>query len=105
MSGGSYDYLFCREVNELFSVDALDNMESIEVHLLSTGYDDIAKDVRRLIEYIKSADNRISVLHEQLGGVFKAVEWYDSGDYSKGTMKKELEKYRTGAKETETCTK
>jgi hypothetical protein len=99
MSGGSYNYLFCKEVPDLFSASSLQDMEQIEAALLSCGYKDIAKDVRRLIEYINSAENRISVLHEQLSGVFKAIEWHDSGDWGKDSLHKALDAYRSGEKE------
>lgn len=99
MSGGSYNYLFCKEVPDLFSGSSIKDMEDMEATLLSCGYKDIAKDVRRLIEYINSAENRISVLHEQLRDVFHAVEWYDSGDYGKASLYKALDAYRSGEKE------
>lgn len=101
MSGGSFGYLYCKEVEDLFGCSSLENMEEMEAYLLRFGYKDIAKDVRRLIEYIQSAENRISVLHEQLADVFHAVEWYVSGDYGRDTMLKALERYRTGQTETE----
>jgi len=50
--------------------------------------------VRRLIEYIKTAENRIGVLSEQLNGVFHAVEWWESGDIGDASLAKALENYR-----------
>lgn len=54
MSGGSYDYLFCKETCELFNYSNIRTLEEMESRFLGLGYDDIAKDFRRLIEYIKS---------------------------------------------------
>lgn len=96
MSGGSMGYLYNKEVPDLFDADHLAHMETAEAMLLDRGYKDIAKDVRRLIEYINSAENRIGVLHEQLRGVFHAVEWYISADYGDNSLIRELEKYRRG---------
>lgn len=96
MSGGSMGYLYNKEVSDLFSPDYLAHMETAESMLLGMGYKDIAKDVRRLIEYINSAENRIGVLHEQLRGVFHAVEWRISADYGDDSLVRELEKYRRG---------
>ena len=62
--------------------------------LIKYGYEDIAKDTQRLIEYIKSAKCTIGTLKEILEPVFHAVEWYESADYSKETMIEILEKYR-----------
>lgn len=94
MSGGSLGYLYCKEARDLF--DAIENLEDAEQCLLQRGDKDIAMDVRRLIEYIKTAENRISVLHENLAGVFKAVEWYGSGDWGEESLQRALDKYRNG---------
>lgn len=93
MSGGSLNYLYCKdEVNEL--LNAIPDMEYVEKYLIEEGYKDISMDVRRLIEYILIATNKIKCLSSQLSPVFKAVEWYESGDYSKETLIKVLDKYR-----------
>ena len=96
MSGGSLDYLYCKEPEELFIHTG--EIEEVEDILLRYGYTDIARDVRRLIEYIKSAYVRIDVLSEQLKDVFHAVEWRESCDYGDDDLIKHLELYRTGKK-------
>ena len=93
MSGGSHNYLCYAEIPDILSRTS--DMESMEQSLLSLGYTDIAKDVRRLIEYCLSAENRISVLFEQLEDVFHAIEWYDSGDIGKESLIERLEQYRS----------
>lgn len=92
MSGGSLGYVCYCQTNELFN--RIGDLEEAEAYLLSNGYNDIAKDVRRLIEYLFSAENRISVLHEQLSNVLHAIEWHISADYGEDTAKKVLEEYR-----------
>lgn len=94
MSGGSLNYLCFKEPHELF--EHIDDLKSVEEFLLARGDTDIAKDVRRLIEYIRSAENRVSVLSEQLKDVFKAVEWYISADYGANSLQKALNRYRGG---------
>lgn len=94
MSGGSLNYLCYKEPAELFN--HLEDLEMAEQYLLAKDYKDIAADVRRLMEYIKSAENRIGVLSEQLNNVLHAVEWYISADYSENTLRKALEEYRAG---------
>ena len=96
MSGGCMNYLYFKAVPDLFAQESIDDMEFTEALLLAEGYLDIAKDVRRLIEYIKSAENRIGVLHEHLAGVFLAAEWYLGADYGKDSLIRDLEKYRRG---------
>ena len=99
MSGGSHNYLCYAEVQELLSGTRIADMEDMEQRLIQLGYVDVAKDVRRLIEYCKSAEIRIGVLFEQLDEVFRAVEWYDSADIGKDSLIKRLEEYRKGGAE------
>lgn len=97
MSGGSHDYLCYAEMPDIIGRTV--DMEEMEQDLIELGYTDIAKDVRRLIEYCKSAQIRIGVLFEQLKEVFHDVEWYSSADIGKDTLIKCLEQYRKGGEE------
>lgn len=92
MSGGSFNYLYCKDTRELFN--AVEDLEDVEQYLLQRGDKDIARDVRRLIEYIMTAENRISVLQENLAEVFKAVEWRVSADWGEESLQRALDKYR-----------
>lgn len=96
MSGGSHNYLCCAGVQELLSGCRISDMEEMEQILIVEGYTDIAKDVRRLIEYCKSAEIRIVVLFEQLEDVFHDIEWYHSADIGRDRLIKTLERYRKG---------
>lgn len=95
MSGGSLGYVYSKEPEELLEQSNLEYLQHTEERLLKLGYIDIARDVRRLIEYSISARNRIDVLHDQLRDVFRAVEWELSGDYGRDDLIRVLEKYRT----------
>ena len=101
MSGGSYNYLFCKETCELFDYSNIRTLEEMESRFLGLGYDDIAKDFRRLIEYIKSANNRVEVLGNQLNNLMHDIEWYDSGDIGEDTLAKRVEEYRTKQPQTD----
>ena len=94
MSGGSYDYLYCKEHWELFEYSNVRMLEEMESRFLELGYEDVAKDFRRLIEYIKSANNRVEVLSNRLLDMMRDIEWYDSGDIGKDTLAERVEKYR-----------
>jgi hypothetical protein len=96
MSGGSFGYLCYKDVPELMEPSSISNLEIMVQHLQLYGYEDIARDTQRLIEYIRSASIRIEVLSENLNDVFHAVEWHESGDTGRETMIAELEKYRNG---------
>lgn len=90
------NYLYCKEPEQLFECGRVEDLETAAAVLINDGYKDIATDVLRLAEYIKSAQIRVGVLHEQLQDVLHAVEWYMSADYGKGTMHKHLDAYRAG---------
>lgn len=92
MSGGSFNYLYCRDIDELMNNTS--DLEEMRDYLISYGYEDIAKDTQRLIEYIKSAECVIGTLKDMLEPVFHAVEWYESADWGKEKMIEVLEKYR-----------
>lgn len=92
MSGGAFNYLCYKEIEEIFNHTG--DLEDMRESLIKYGYEDIAKDTQRLIEYIKSAKCTIGTLKEMLEPVFHAVEWYESADYGKDTMIEILEKYR-----------
>ena len=94
MSGGSFNYLCYAEMPDVLGRTA--DMKDMERVLIALGYNDIARDVRRLIEYCKSAENRIGVLFEQLEDVFHDIEWERSGDIGKDDLFNTLEKYRNG---------
>lgn len=96
MSGGSHNYLCYTELHELICNSRIADMEDMEQYLIAEGYCDIAKDVRRLIEYCKSAEIRIGVLFEQLETVFHDIEWYHSADIGRDSLIATLEKYRKG---------
>lgn len=97
MSGGSYEYLYCKETEELFSkATYFDDMaETLE----KLNYLDVARDMRRLSEYIKSAYNRVDVLASQLRPIMKAVEYYEDCDYGEDTVQEVINEYRQGGKE------
>ena len=94
MSGGSLSYLYNKQFPDVCNY--IDEMKKVEKELISRGYTDIARDVRRLIEYCLTAENRISVLSQNLSDVFHAVEWYYSSDYGEKNMLKAFDEYRAG---------
>lgn len=94
MSGGRYDYLFCEKTEELFTSYNVRILEEMEQSFVGLGYEDVAKDFRRLIEYIKSANIRVGVLGDQLNSMMHDIEWYDSGDIGRDTLAKGVERYR-----------
>ena len=94
MSGGSFNYLYCKDPEELFSnVEYIVDMSDLALKL---GYEDIALDLTRLAEYIKSAKIRVTVLQGQLREVMHALEWYDCCDIGEDSLREHIEEYRQG---------
>lgn len=96
MSGGSWNYLYTKEIDDLMQYSNIETLEEMADYLNQNRYEDVAKDTRRLVEYIKSAKIRVGTLFEILGPVFKAVEWYCSGDWGKDRVGRAIEEYRNG---------
>ena len=96
MSGGHYDYLYCKEPEELFKAENLCELEDMTEDACNLGYEDISKDLARLLEYIKSARIRVEVLSKQLNKVMKGLEYYQSCDIGKDSLNKIIEDYRKG---------
>lgn len=94
MSGGSWNYLYCKDIDGLMNGSSTELLQDMVDRLNSAGFKDVAKDTQRLVEYIKSARIRIETLFEALSPVFKAVEWFDSGDWGEETLNNEILKYR-----------
>lgn len=94
MSGGSWDYLYSKDIDELMNGSSTELLQDMADRLNSAGFEDVAKDTQRLVEYIKSASIRIETLFEVLSPIFKAVEWFDSGDWGEETLNNEVLKYR-----------
>ena len=82
----------------------IETLEEMADYLNQNGYEDVAKDTRRLVEYIKSAKIRVETLFEMLSPVFKAVEWYCIGDLCKDRVGKLIEEYRNGKGDSECVT-
>lgn len=97
MSGGSYDYLYCKDPEELLGkANDIDDMAGT---LIKMGHFDVAKDMTRLAEYIRSAYIRIDVLSKQLKPIMKAVEWYESADIGADELQKAVNEYRNGGQD------
>lgn len=96
MSGGSYDYLYCKETSELFQLQNIANIDDMATVLRRKGYEDVARDMLRLAEYLKSAWNRVDVLSDQLKDVMRSVEWYESCDFGDNDLERHINDYREG---------
>jgi hypothetical protein len=83
MSGGSYDYLYFH-VAELGGHSGM--LETMAERLEGLPYaTEAAVATRRILE---------SIGDEKLAEVWRAVEWWDSGDYGEDQVRQVIEEYR-----------
>ena len=93
MSGGSYDYLCCKDADEIGSM--AEQMQRMADRLAKLGYaDDAAKETMETLLEIRQARNRIQTRLDRLRDVWRSVEWWDSCDTSEEGLKDALSKYR-----------
>ena len=80
MSGGSWDYLCHKRIEDL--INEVELVYKMWDRLTSDGYSDAAKQTYLIGNEIDKFKNRMQVLLDDIHSVWKAVEWYDSGDIS-----------------------
>lgn len=94
MSGGSFDYLYCKDPSDLFNCSAIQSIDEMATILISHGDIDVAKDMLRLKETIEQALVRVEVKQEKLQDVMESIEWWQSSDYGEDTFNEHLNQYR-----------
>jgi hypothetical protein len=94
MSGGSFNYLFIKDDADLFNRSNLLEMENMATRLLELGFEDAAKETLNLKYTIQQSLIRTQVLKDRLGDVWKAFEWYDSGDTYLEKVELKIKQYR-----------
>jgi len=81
MSGGSYNYMFSASP---FGFDMYEeSLVDMREVLLRLNYSPAATNAfTELIDMVREVEAR----HSRLSGIMKAIEWYESGDWSKGAI-------------------
>lgn len=93
MSGGSYDYLFIKDPEDLLSMQ--DTVQSMSDRLAGLGYaPDAAQETQELLLTLRQFENRIHAITKRLSPVWRAVEWWDSGDSGEDGLVRALAEYR-----------
>ncbi len=96
MSGGSYDYLCHKGVDELIgSSHDQANLEAMAMRLVGLGYaEDAARETEELLLILRQATVRLQTRLDRLSGIWKAIEWWDSCDSGEDEVHVALQKYR-----------
>lgn len=93
MSGGSYEYLCVASPHELPEKE--EQLKKMFKRLARLGYAmDAAIETAQVRFAMKEYYKRMEVMTKRLQGVWKAVEWMDSGDWAEEDLIEALEKYR-----------
>jgi hypothetical protein len=94
MSGGSYGYLCDTwELEQLTRRQG--SLEAMAARLAGLGYaKDAAAETLELLLALRQFEINAMVRIDRLKGVWKAVEWWDSNDYSEDQVREALEEYR-----------
>ena len=93
MSGGSYNYLFCKSGDDL--VDIPGDLEAMAERLEKLGWaEDAARETEELILILRQAQVRTSLRIHRFMDIWHAVEWWDSGDSGEERVKDALAIYR-----------
>ena len=94
MSGGSYDYLcWASELDQL--LEKQHHLSDMAERLAGLGYaDDAATETTHLLLAMRQWRIRAAAHVDRLTDVWKAVEWWDSADWSEDRVHEALTKYR-----------
>lgn len=94
MSGGSYNYL-CQvyDLDDLMKHEA--DLQAMAERLAGLGYaEDAARETEELLVMLRQWRTRAEVRTKRLREVWKAVEWWDSCDWSERAVREAIAEYR-----------
>ncbi|GII89643.1 hypothetical protein Ssi03_76330 [Sphaerisporangium siamense] len=96
MSGGSYNYLYQDdELHELARYSRMEDLRSMADRLAGLGYAaDAAAETEELLVILRQSRIRAEVRARRLAAVWKAIEWWDSCDWTEDQVKGALAQFR-----------
>jgi hypothetical protein len=95
MSGGSYNYLFAKDADDL--LQSAGDLREMANRLVGLGYaEDAATETEELVTIVNQFRVRAQVRMHRLAAVWHAVEWWDSCDAGEEGVKDALAAYREG---------
>lgn len=93
MSGGSFEYLYRKDADDLFASTC--TLQEMADELASLGWaEDAAADAYDLLAIVTTQKVRVDAALKRLSGVFKAVEWWRSMDWGEDRVREALAEYR-----------
>lgn len=93
MSGGSFNYLYSKDVSEL--MNSMDDLVAMRDQLAKVGYaQDAARETDELICMINQFQVLIGVRMDRLRSTWQAMEWWKSYDIGEEGFQDSLNDYR-----------
>lgn len=93
MSGGSHNYICHCEAQELIGRE--EDLREMSDDLAALGYcKDAAAETEEILILVRQFENRINTRLERLSPVWRALEWWHSGDIGEDSFKEAIEKFR-----------
>lgn len=92
MSGGSYNYLYWIEYQDIVSRE--EDIENMRDRLAELGYDDLAKKTNTILEDNKKIQKQMNERLDKIRQVWKSVEYYDSSDVGLQDVKEAIYNFK-----------
>lgn len=93
MSGGSYNYLCLKDADQIRERE--EELQWMADRLSELGYaQDAAQETMEVLLTIRAFETRMQARIDRLRGIWRAVEWWDSGDSGEDSLEHELKVYR-----------
>lgn len=94
MSGGSFNYIYRRDIEDMTHVP--NELRDMADELERLGYaEDVTKATRDFIATIERTKLDLEARQRTLADVWQTMEWWRSGDCNENEFKKTLAKYRS----------
>jgi hypothetical protein len=95
VSGGSFNYLYSKDASEIHN--AIGDLEAARDRLAGLGYaEEAAQAVTDILDTIQAFDAVIDVKMSRIGGVLRALEWWDSNDCDEDAVRAAIADFSGG---------
>jgi hypothetical protein len=91
MSGGSYNYLYCKGSDDIN--ESRQDIKDMRDRLIELGHKDAAQETESVLLMMDSFEVRINARLNRLQDVWHSVEWYDSSDSGIEAVNESIKKY------------
>lgn len=92
MSGGSFEYLFLKDVRDLFGV--LETLGEMAIYLREHGSDLGANDTNALVQELRMFERTMEYRVASLRDLWQSAEWRASGDFGEEQLTESIADYQ-----------